>query len=39
MTKLIKNKGKFVRAYELGAGTEMESKMIIEGKIVLNHVR
>jgi len=36
MRKAIKNKGKIVSAYELGAGSAMECKLIKEGKIVLH---
>ena len=33
MRYAVKNKGKFVRAYELGAGSEMEKLLIEEGAI------
>ena len=36
MAKVMKNEGKKVQAFELGAGTEMERKLIEEGKIVRN---
>ena len=35
MAKLMKNSGKKVNAYELGANTPMEDMMLREGKIVL----
>ena len=31
MRNAVKNKGKIVKAYELGAGTEMEKKLVAEG--------
>ena len=34
MAKVIKNSGKQVQAWELGTGSEMERKLIEEGKIV-----
>ena len=33
MRYAVKNKGKFVRAYELGAGSEIEKLLIEEGAI------
>ncbi len=35
MRYAVKNKGKIVKAYELGAGTEMEKRLIAEGVIQL----
>ena len=35
MKYAVKNKGKIVKAYELGAGTEMEKRLIAEGVIRL----
>lgn len=35
MAKVIKNRGKEVQAWELGKGTEMEIRLIKQGKIVL----
>lgn len=35
MARVIKNNGKMVKAWQLGAGSEMEQKLISEGKIVV----